>query len=350
MKRSVKQSLSITGQIVGISLISFALGEVSVRIYNYFIPSYLFYNESYNKRFRGKPFAFAGNFKLNSQGFKDKEFTPKEKGGYRIVGLGDSFAFGVVPYERNYLTLIESELQKSHPNLDLLNMGIPGTGPVDYYELLTEEGLAFKPDMVLLSFFIGNDFVGPRRRRLYEYSYMATLFHRAIRVARSYKGPLTPAAIVDYCDDCPTMTEDRFLQVESGRSAKYVKRNKRFARSFEISLSYLEKVQALCKARGINFVVVLIPDEMQINQELQKTVRKKFHSDVDNSQWDITLPNRALASRLTRLGIETLDLYDSFVAASAQRRLYRQRDTHWNIAGNHLAASLIAAHIEKFVK
>jgi len=79
-------------------------------------------------------------------------------------------------------------------------------------------------------------------------------------------------------------------------------------------------------------------------------VCKKFHSDVDNSQWDITLPNRALASRLTRLGIETLDLYDSFVAASAQRRLYRQRDTHWNIAGNHLAASLIAAHIEKFVK
>jgi hypothetical protein len=92
----------------------------------------------------------------------------------------------------------------------LLNLGIPGTGPVDYYELLTEEGLAFKPDMVLLSFFIGNDFVGPPRRRLYEYSYTATLFHRAIRVARSYKGPLTPAGNVDYCDDCPTMTEDRF--------------------------------------------------------------------------------------------------------------------------------------------
>lgn len=347
MKPALKKVISLIGRIVGISLISFALGEVSLRIYNHFNPSYLFYNESYNKRFRGKPFASDGNFKLNSLGFKDKDFSPKAQNGYRIVALGDSFAFGVVNYDQNYLTLIESVLQKNHPNVDLLNMGILGTGPVDYSELLNDEGLAFKPDMVLVSFFIGNDFVGPRRRRLYEYSYMATLFHRATRVARSYEGPITLAGNTAYCDDCPSMTEDRYLKVERGRSSMYVKGNKRFARSFDVALSYLEKIRVICRARDIDFVVALIPDELQINHELEKTVREKFHADIDGSQWDITLPNRTLSSRLTQLGINHIDLYDAFVAGSSQGRLYKPRDTHWNITGNRLAASLIADHLQK---
>jgi hypothetical protein len=37
------------------------------------------------------------------------------------------------------------------------------------------------------SIFFGNDFVGARRRRLYEYSYLATLFYRFSKIVRSYK-------------------------------------------------------------------------------------------------------------------------------------------------------------------
>ena len=341
---------SIAIQIVAISLISFVLGEAALRVYNHFSPSYLFRNESYNKQFRGKPFASDGKFKLNSLGFKDKEFLPKAQNGYRIVALGDSFAFGVVPYDQNYLTLIESELQQNHHNVDLLNMGIVGTGPSDYYELLTDEGLAFKPDLVLLSFFIGNDFVGARRRRPYEYSYLTTLFYRAWKIVRGYQGPILPARRTDYCDDCPSMTEDRFLQVERSRSAKYLRGNSGFARSMDRALSYLDKIRLICRARGIDFVVVLIPDELQINRELQKIIRNKFFFDLDASLWDSGLPNRALSSRLTQLGIDHIDLYDAFVASGSQIRLYKPRDTHWNIAGNRLAAILIADHVQKYLK
>jgi len=31
------------------------------------------------------------DFKLNSRGFKDKEFAEKKKELYRIIGIGDSF-------------------------------------------------------------------------------------------------------------------------------------------------------------------------------------------------------------------------------------------------------------------
>jgi SGNH hydrolase-like domain, acetyltransferase AlgX len=347
-----RKCLSLLARIVGILVISFVSGEVSIRIFNYFQPSYIFYSESYNKRFRGKPFASNGKFHLNSLGFNDKEFTPKSATGYRIVALGDSFAFGVVPYDANYLTLIETALQKNHPNADVLNMGIIGTGPVDYWDLLKEEGLTYQPDMVLLSFFIGNDFVGPRRRRLYEFSYLSTLFYRAWKVARSYQGSLkpTPSTDVNDCDDCPTMTEGRYLKIENGRSKMYVRGYRRFDKSVDTAMTYLEKIRALCKERKIRLVVVLIPDELQINRDLEKTIHTKFHSEVADSDWDITLPNRTLAARLTKSGIDNIDLYDSFRGVGVQKRLYKPRDSHWDIAGNQLAANVIGAYIEPFVK
>jgi acetyltransferase AlgX (SGNH hydrolase-like protein) len=350
MKRPASKHILLCGRIVGITVLTFILGEVSLRVYDYFRPSYIFYNESYIERFRGKPFASYGKFRLNSLGFRGKEFTPKPANGFRIVALGDSFAFGVVPYEANYLTLIEASLQKSHPNVDLLNMAIVGIGPSDYWELLKDDGLSYEPDLVLLSFFIGNDFVGARRRRLYEFSYVATLIYRSGKVARNYRGRRTPAADFNYCDDCATMTEEGYLKVQRGRSKMYIKGYKRFSRSVDAAMTYLEKIQALCKERGVQLVVVLIPDELQINRELQKIVRAKFHPHVADNDWDPLMPNRTLAVRLSKAGIDTIDLYDSLAATGAQKRLYKPRDTHWNIAGNQLAANVIGVHLEKFAK
>jgi hypothetical protein len=50
----------------------------------------------------------------NSLGFRDDEFTlEKPPGTFRIVALGDSFAFGAqVPFEDNFLYLLEGELAR----------------------------------------------------------------------------------------------------------------------------------------------------------------------------------------------------------------------------------------------
>src|ERR1044072_4578912 len=90
-----------------ILLVTFFLAEIAFRVFNYIRPSFVFQGSSYN-RFRGTPKGNDFNFRLNSRGFKDVEFTvKKEDGTYRILGMGDSFAFGVVPYQDNYLTLLE---------------------------------------------------------------------------------------------------------------------------------------------------------------------------------------------------------------------------------------------------
>ncbi|MCP4699016.1 MAG: hypothetical protein GY862_19510, partial [Gammaproteobacteria bacterium] len=93
-------------QICVITAVSFGLSEAALRAYNAYHPSFIFYDASYN-RFRGRPHAKDFDFTLNSKGFKDIEFKSKQKDTFRIVAIGDSFAYGIVPYRYNYLTVLE---------------------------------------------------------------------------------------------------------------------------------------------------------------------------------------------------------------------------------------------------
>jgi hypothetical protein len=179
MLRRVPQSFGrVALQLGAIVVVSYALSEVVLRVYDYFNPLFIFYDQSYD-RFRPRPFSTYWGFKLNSGGFNDLEFHEKPPGAYRILGLGDSFAFGAVPYRYNYLTLLGQELKQQNPAMEVVNLGIPGIGPREYLALLVREGLALKPDAVLLSFFVGNDFEESTRekRPLYAYSHVASLIH-----------------------------------------------------------------------------------------------------------------------------------------------------------------------------
>ena len=64
---ALKGILRVGRDVLIIVLITVALGELSLRIYNSIDPLPIFYSESYNQ-FRGKPFARDWNFHLNSRG------------------------------------------------------------------------------------------------------------------------------------------------------------------------------------------------------------------------------------------------------------------------------------------
>jgi hypothetical protein len=89
--------LKLLLNIANICLITLSLAEIALRLCNKIYQSYIFYDSSRN-RFRGKPLAENYGFGRNSRGFKDVERKKeKQPNVYRILGLGDSFAFGVVP-------------------------------------------------------------------------------------------------------------------------------------------------------------------------------------------------------------------------------------------------------------
>jgi lysophospholipase L1-like esterase len=278
---------------------------------------------------------------LNSKGFKDVEHArDKAAGTYRIVALGDSFAFGSVPYEAHYLTLLGRRLGTPAQPVEVINMGISGAGPQDYLALLLDEGLAYHPDMVLVSFFVGNDFTDTKRARRpprLDASAVVTLLRYAWGLA--FKGAGRLAAADHYEDDAPTWTDAAYLAMETQRSRIY-RKDGLGRRIFLDAADALSRIRAVCAERGLRLAVAVIPDEMQVRPALQARVLEAIHADP--GAYDFALPNRFLDDRLSAAGIDRCDLLDRFASASASAPLYKPNDSHWNIAGNRLAAETLA--------
>lgn len=89
----------------------------------------------------------------NSLGLSERDFQT-QKMGLRIIGLGDSFTEGTgVPQDSTWLRRVESKLLQMSPELrtETINAGIGGSDPVYEYQLLADQLLKYKPDIVILS-------------------------------------------------------------------------------------------------------------------------------------------------------------------------------------------------------
>jgi hypothetical protein len=151
-----------------------------------------------------------------------------------------------------------------------------------------------------------------------------------------------PISVGTYNDNAPTFTDDAYLKLELKRSTIFV-RNRPFAGRFAEAMSYISEIKRLCDSRDISLTIVLIPDEMQVSKPLQ--TRVVVASGLAPASFDFTLPNRLLRARFEKLKIDYIDLATEFSNQSINDRLYRPNDSHWNIAGNELAARLILQHV-----
>lgn len=327
-----------------IAAITLVLLEAGLRAFNYVVPSPVFHTGSY-ERFRGRPGARFLGSRLNSSGFHDAERAQsKPNGTYRVVAVGDSVAFGVVPWPANFLSLLEADLRRDRP-AEVVNLGIPGTGPADYLALLVREGLGYSPDLVIVTFFIGNDLEAPSRRA-YERSYAGTLFYFLWRLATSgspvLSGLVSEAAVYD--DEAATFSLERFMEIE-------VERAWVFDAAASIDAAVARVVASVAEMRrvtdhaGARLLVVLAPDEAQVSAALQDQIAGA--RGVGGGTLDFVRPSRQLLGALTAAGVPVLDLLPDFVREGEGRRLYKLRDTHWNLAGNRLAADLIADHLRE---
>lgn len=97
-------------------------------------------------------------FRTNSQGWKDVEHTfEKPAQTFRILFLGDSNTYGIVPLQDLYTRQVEQLLrQQGFPHVEVISMGVGGWGTDQALEALLHEGIRYMPDLVIYQF-CGND-------------------------------------------------------------------------------------------------------------------------------------------------------------------------------------------------
>ena len=96
---------------------------------------------------------------------------------------------------------------------------------------------------------------------------------------------------------------------------------------------------------GAALVVAVIPAEAQVEVAHQRRLAALL--DRPAGALDFMQPSRSIVAALTAAGIETVDLTPAFVARGGAAALYKPQDSHWNIAGNALAAEVLRPSLER---
>lgn len=116
---------------------------------------------------------FRIDYILNSEGFRDYEYIiQKPNKTFRIIALGDSFTFGQGVYktEDTHPKVLEKLLNKNnYTNYEVFNFGQRGYNTKNELDALREQGLKYKPDLVIVNFYIDDaDFDGYKSENFLE--------------------------------------------------------------------------------------------------------------------------------------------------------------------------------------
>lgn len=258
----------------------------------------------------------------------------RPSGSFRIAALGDSFAIGpAVAFEDNYLTRLERII----PGAEVLNFGVAGTGPREYLEILHAHALAFDPDLVLVSFFVGNDVTEslavPRGLDPHQFSLYLAL-HRGLRILHRSS---QQHGITDRLAGAQ-FSEDQFLEIEARRlEVCRTPVREALEKKWDRALNRLKAITQTCAAARARCAVILIPDEFQVNKQVLEAARTR--AGMAEQDLNLELPQTRVRELLTGNETPCLDLLPVF---RKNPDTYAPRDTHWNASGNHLAAQEIA--------
>ena len=108
------------------------------------------------QHFKTIDFEYTAN--INSIGIRDRELSRERGDAYRILAIGDSYTYGWgVASDETWPHLMENQLKEAGYNVELLNLGKPGTGPPFYAELAEKAIPLLRPDMVIVGMLQGND-------------------------------------------------------------------------------------------------------------------------------------------------------------------------------------------------
>jgi len=296
---------------------------------------------------------------VNHLGFNDDEPRPKGPSAFRILCLGDSFNW-MGGRTWNYTVRLRQKLADRYRFTEVVNAGYPAQGPEQHAIVLERHCQELAPDLVVLGFFVGNDFIdnvpGTKQIVVNDVHHWVGaegplhLFGQPLLPDSRVRAALLQAIQVSLAlrrarreGSSGMMTEELFLELERARLRPWTRagRADRHYRLAEgAAWAGLDRMRALLAKRGIGFVIAAFPDEIQVSPALLARVRARF--GLDEGDIDLDLPQWQLKEYAARYGLPYIDLLPRFRAAAAEQVLYLERDSHWNPAGNALAADVLA--------
>jgi len=259
---------------------------------------------------------------INSRGLRDREYSLRKPANtIRILVLGDSYTWGYgVGNKQVYTEVMEDELLKG-TSCQVLNCGVSGWGTDQQYLFLKNEGFTYQPDIVVVSFFFGNDF-------------------REIRTSQSYE--LDKPVFRDTSLSLANVPVPK--PKKDGSNPVYYSQ----ADPQKLALAIFSRMSRDCQQRGVKLAVFkfgtyvdppTVASLPSLPLQRQQDIAKQAHASDVFKRGIREIPN-----------LSYLDMDDVFAANALtfkQLGVVRSRDMHWNAFGHRQVALNLSAFLQR---
>jgi len=308
---------------------------------------------------------FKNNYFTNTEGLYNKEIPIKKRNGeFRILTIGDSFANAAhTTFEKTNHRLLEKKLQKSYgKNITVINGGIGGTGTSQQLVYLKRKLLRYKPDAIILYFYLNdvedNLIRSPLRiangklienftpthstgQNLREWlgihSQLYVLFWKVI-VANEKSIPFFSK--IGIIKTSYTKKEDSRYKVHfnilRNKSSNSMKVENEIQTGWKVTELAIKEIANISKQNNASFFVVIIPYKEQVDQG--KLLQLLDSENWNSSDVDLERPQKTIKKILELQKIAYLDLLPPFRNNNVNNSFYFNIDTHWTVQGEALAA------------
>lgn len=280
---------------------------------------------------------YSMDISINEKGLRDREFSyEKNTSTFRILAIGDSFQFGTgVQANETYVKILEANLSKNY-SVEVINAGVGGRGTLLEYDYLIHEGYKYDPDMIIITYYVGNDlndnYQYPREYYLIN-GYMInqkptptvkvkwflyTHCKSCLFVARSIDNILYGGISkkIDSLDD-GSIEIKQFLNELDPQTQQ----------AYNVTFDGFSSLESYASQQNVTLVTVLIPHLLQ-TQELRGDY-------LGDAKFNDTKPNDLLKLNLHHLVIDLLA--QGFNSSS----YYYFKDGHWNKNGHYEASQVV---------
>lgn len=258
---------------------------------------------------------------INSLQFRDIEHqVEKDNNTYRILILGDSFAYGTsVPFENTFPRLVEQNLTKIIDNIkiEVINCSRPGWNTEKEVSFCTEVFLPYKPDLIVLSYVLNDT------ECLMHHKELTLNFWNKI----SFQEP--KSNWMKYLFLKSELFRYVYSRIENTRMKKeWLAGKLLFYQEDNLCYkSFMRAVNKLAKLKmqnDFNILVIIFP---YFNVSLQKYPLIELHNQIKNV--------------FAKIGFDVIDLYDYYKKYSSEELRACSLDAHPNELAHSIAADVI---------
>jgi hypothetical protein len=321
---------------------------------------------------------------INHEGYRDVDHpVAKPPGTYRILLLGDSMSEGVeVALQDLYWKRLESTLPQcpafSRLSIEVISLAVNGYGTAQEYLTLRERGLKYRPDLVLLAFFTGNDFtddveaLGRHRDRPYfvlrdgglvldHTAGMAPNFASRQRLENLKQHLVDPIRIVQLFREAETRLRVlwRYGRADPNRINQPGLDSRVFAppatpdweQAWAVTEGLINAIAESAHGNGAGFAMTTLTNPFQVLPDA--AARDRFAKELGVP--DLAYPDRRLAEFAAVHGYADAALAPALGAYAAEHRAAlhgsdpRQPIGHWNVLGHRLAAEQLGRSLCEFM-